>query len=52
MKINNDIKTYLSAIGSKGGKTRSSKKTLACRANAKLRWDKFYNRKPNEIKAT
>ena len=50
MKINNDIKTYLASIGAKGGKAKSDKKTIANRNNAKLRWDKFFQRKPNAVK--
>jgi hypothetical protein len=44
MKMNNDIKTYLSSIGAKGGKQKSDKKTIANRMNAKKRWDEFYKR--------
>jgi hypothetical protein len=48
MKLNTDIKTYLASIGSKGGKAKSDRKTLANRRNAQIRWDKFYKR--NDIK--
>ena len=30
-----DYKTYLSEIGTRGGRVKSSKKTEACRANAR-----------------
>jgi hypothetical protein len=50
MKLNTDIKTYLASIGAKGGKAKSSKKTLANRKNAQLRWDRFFKR--NDIKKT
>jgi len=44
MKTNNDIKVYLSSIGTKGGKAKSEKKTIANRQNGKKRWDDFYKK--------
>ena len=44
MKMNTDIKVYLSSIGTKAGKAKSNKKTVANRQNAKKRWDDFYKK--------
>lgn len=41
MKISEAVRDYMASIGSKGGKQKSDKKTLANRRNAKLRWDNY-----------
>jgi hypothetical protein len=46
MKLNNQIRSYFSAIGERGGKATSEAKTQAARENAKLGgWPKGKPRK-------
>ena len=38
MRLPDDVSEYLAAIGRRGGRAKSERKTAAARANARKRW--------------